>query len=306
MKALGVEMGEAIERQYVGVPLRESASWNISSLAVGQRFTYQIVNNALIDGDNDAAQLFVRYLSLYDADNWLRNELGRAPLSIPILSMPANRAGDSFQASLSLPGFADSDYKRGVDAASSRAGGSSVPLAVGRIASRYRILLEKDSGKAKSEFKSDSQMKALTSILGSLGYQWDLECTDPLANQYSIRLTKQGASFLVNAASSGEKELLTYLFAIYGLNVRDALIVIDEPELYLHPRWQSTLLSLFERLATDTGNQFLLATHSPVFISPASIQYVSRVYSENQKSNVVRLKSDALPQAKHLFSIVNS
>lgn len=54
------------------------------------------------------------------------------------------------------------------------------------------------------------------------------------------------------------------------------------------------------------GNQFILATHSPTFISPASIQYVSRVYSENQRSNIVRLAAVGLPNAKHLFNIVNS
>lgn len=121
-----------------------------------------------------------------------------------------------------------------------------------------------------------------------------------------MRLTKQGSSFLVSAASSGERELLTYLFAIFALNVRNAVIIVDEPELHLHPRWQTTLFALFEKLSKVTGNQFVLATHSPTFISPASIQYVSRVYSENQRSNLVRLSTAGLPNPKHLFNIVNS
>lgn len=62
---------------------------------------------------------------------------------------------------------------------------------------------------------------------------------------------------------------------------------------------------MFEKLSIETGNQFLLATHSPIFVSPASIQYVSRVFSTEQHSEVVRLKNETLPEAKHLFSIVN-
>ena len=121
-----------------------------------------------------------------------------------------------------------------------------------------------------------------------------------------MRLKKQGSSFFVDAASSGERELLTYLFAIFALNVRDALIIVDEPELHLHPKWQKTLLQLFIRLAQSTNNQFLLATHSPTFVSPESIQYVSRVFSHQQRSHILRLNTTMLPEAKHLLNIVNS
>jgi putative ATP-dependent endonuclease of the OLD family len=82
--------------------------------------------------------------------------------------------------------------------------------------------------------------------------------------------------------------------------------LIDEPELHLHPKWQLLLLSLFESLAEVTGNQFILATHSPVFVAPASIQYVSRVFNTSGQSAVVKLDDTALPDKNHLFSIVNS
>lgn len=306
MRASAQEVSDLTERKYVGFSVREAASWDVTQLQVGQRFTYRIVNNGLQTPADYAATIYQRYLALYEADSWLRDDLGRAKLSTPMVSLPVNRAGGGFQSSLSLAGYNEFDHKRGVDAATSRSGGSIVTLAIGRIARRYRLLLEKDTGKAREQFYADPEIKSLTLILESLGYGWNLECIDPFTNQYDVQLDKQGSKFLVGSASSGEKELLTYLFAIYALNVRDALIIVDEPELHLHPRWQSTLLGLFERLSTETGNQFLLATHSPVFVSPASIQYVSRVYSREQRSNIVRLNSEALPEAKHLFSIVNS
>lgn len=175
------------------------------------------------------------------------------------------------------------------------------------MAQRYRTLLEKADGQTKQKFKADPGTEQLTATLETLGYGWDFECTDIKTNRYEMILDKQGSRFRLSAASSGERELMTYLFAIYALNVKDALIVIDEPELHLHPRWQKILLELFERLAKDTGNQFLMATHSPAFASPATIKYVSRVYSEQQRSRIVALNgSEQLPGAKHLFNIVNS
>jgi ABC-type lipoprotein export system ATPase subunit len=306
MRDNAVEMADLSERRWAGAAIRAAETWDPTLLNAGDRVVYKITDNALEQPQDAPSALFHNYLSLYDVDNRLRNELRRAPLSMPMVSMPVNRSSSGFQASLILANHNDSDYKKSVDAANSRVAGSIVTLAIGRIASRFRILLENDNGTARDEFHADPQITSLTNILQELGYTWDLECTNPLTNQYDVRLTKQGSSFLVNAASSGEKELLTYLFAIYALNVRDALIVIDEPELHLHPRWQATLLSLFERLSIETNNQFLMATHSPVFVSPSSIPFVSRVYSSEQKSKIIRLESENLPNDKHLFSIVNS
>lgn len=306
MKASAHDVAARTEHKYVGLSIREAAGWDLSLLRPGQRFVYRIVNGGLRDSVDPAVQIYQRYLALFEVDAWLRGELGLSSLSTPMLSMPINRASNGVQSSVNLAGYNEFDYKRSVDAASSRLGASTMSLAVGRIAKKYRLLEIKDNGNAKRDFHNDPAIKSLSAVLSNLGYAWDLVCTDPMNNSYDIQLEKQGSKFLAGNASSGEKELLTYLFAIYALNVRDALIVIDEPELHLHPRWQKTLLGLFERLALETGNQFLLATHSAVFVSPSSIEYVSRVYSTEQRSAIVRLNNNSLPEPKHLFAIVNS
>jgi len=225
---------------------------------------------------------------------------------MPMIYLHVSRTAQGFPSRIDLAGYNDFEQKRQNDASISRAGGSNVPLAVGRLAQKFRLLLEKDAGGARTLFKDDPNLRELTKLLGELGYEWELKTINPLKNSFDIRLKKQGSSFRVGAASSGERELLTYLFAIFALNVRDALIVVDEPELHLHPQWQKTLLALFVRLAESTGNQFLLATHSPTFVSPESIEYVSRVFSRDQQSHILRLPTTNLPDAKHLLQIVNS
>ena len=292
--------------KYFNLKLTETKNWNLASISPGTRVTYRIVNEVLRPEPDDVHKWFLQYLNWFEVDSYLRQEFEISPLTNPLIYLPVNRSANGFQSTVALANYEDFEVKRQSDATSSRSGTQIVTLAIGRLAQKYRLLLEKDTGTAAREFREDPNLKQLSQLLKDLGYEWELETVNPLKNQYDIRLKKQGSSFLVSEASSGERELLTYLFAIFALNIRDALLIVDEPELHLHPKWQKTLLDLFMRLSSSTRNQFLLATHSPIFVSPESIQYVSRVYSRDQRSNIVRLKTSSLPGAKHLLSIVNS
>lgn len=306
MKRDGVNLLELAGKKYVNLTLQQSASWDLTLLAAGSRLVYRFDGSSVHSDGSVAADQFLHYLKLFEIDSRLREEYGLAQLATPLIYLPVNRSANGFQSTVELSGYNDYEVKRQSDATSSRSVTPIVGLAVGRLAQKWRLLLEKDKGVAAKEFAEDPNITELTKLLAELGYKWWLETVNPLKNKYDVRLSKQGSSFLVGAASSGERELLTYLFAIFALNVRDALIIVDEPELHLHPKWQSILLSLFVRLSATTGNQFLLATHSPIFVSPDSIQYVSRVFSANQKSQIQRLNSQLLPELRHLLNIVNS
>lgn len=295
-----------LNRKYYPDPWQGVTDWDVSQLSAGQLVTVVWRDGTVQQPDEKSAQDFLAYLHVFEADNALRAQAGKASLQLPMIYLPVNRAANGFNSSVGLSGYNDQDQKRAADATTSRTGSNIVTLAISRMAQRYRLLQEDSNVDAGNTFRSDANLKVLSEELSALGYTWDLVTVDPLNNTYDVRLTKQGSSFLVSEASSGERELLTYLFAIFALNVRNAVIIVDEPELHLHPRWQTALFALFEKLSKSTGNQFVLATHSPTFISPASIQYVSRVYSEDQRSNIVRLSAAGLPNAKHLFNIVNS
>ena len=306
MRADSTQLAGLASRKYVNLNLESATHWQPQLLRPGQRLVYRLENGAFSNDGTDPARHYLEYLQRFEIDSRLRDEYELATLSTPMLYLPVNRSAGPFQSSVRLADFNEFEQKRQNDASLSRTSSSIVALSVGRLAQKYRELLEKDRGTAQSDFRDDPRLKELTEALSSIGYEWSLECIDPIKNHYDIRLMKEGSSFLVGGASSGERELLTYLFAIFALNVRDALILVDEPELHLHPKWQKTLLDLFVRLAQKTGNQFLFATHSPTFVSPHSIEYVSRVFSENQRSRILRLDTAALPESRHLVSIVNS
>lgn len=66
-----------------------------------------------------------------------------------------------------------------------------------------------------------------------------------------------------DALSAGEKQMLSFI--AYNAFYRDAVFLIDEPELSLHVDWQRQLFSIL--MSQQTNNQFVIATHSPFIYS---------------------------------------
>ncbi|MDN7637133.1 AAA family ATPase [Burkholderia cepacia] len=295
-----------IAERYSGVSMPDINRWLEHVPAVGQAIKYSIVNGNVQPASNYSESVYLEYLANFDWLFRLLAEVNSEMLPMPMLLFSTLRTSGGFATDVSLVHFSEGDMKKQVDASHSKMGGAYTHLAVGRISQRYRVLLERVGADAMGAILDTPELKKLNAMLAKIGYAWRLECTNPHQNQYSIMISKDGREFSVADASSGEKELLTYLFTIYGLNVRDAIIFIDEPELHLHPRWQKILMDLFGLLARETGNKFLLATHSPTFVSPETISLVSRVVMEDGASKIIRLRDSTLPNSRHLFSIVNS
>ncbi len=63
--------------------------------------------------------------------------------------------------------------------------------------------------------------------------------------------------------SAGEKQMLSFL--CYNAFASRSCIFIDEPEISLHVNWQRLLFPIL--LKQSTGNQFIVATHSPFIYS---------------------------------------
>lgn len=84
-----------------------------------------------------------------------------------------------------------------------------------------------------------------------------------------LRLQKIGYGDLsLKRASSGEQCLLVLMFGVAGHITDGSLILIDEPEISLHPRWQEEFMMLLTTsFSAYSGCQFIVATHSPQIIS---------------------------------------
>jgi len=66
--------------------------------------------------------------------------------------------------------------------------------------------------------------------------------------------------------SSGQKGMVHLIFALHGYDIEHGLIIIDEPEIHLHPQLQNDYLKIMEKESKERDIQFIIATHSPIFI----------------------------------------
>lgn len=95
----------------------------------------------------------------------------------------------------------------------------------------------------------------------------EYEKVTDLQDEKTILFKKNNNFISIDQLSTGEKQIV--FRGIYLLknskNLENATIMIDEPELSMHPKWQQNILKYYKDLFTDSGiqkAQLFLASHS--------------------------------------------
>ena len=117
--------------------------------------------------------------------------------------------------------------------------------------------------KSRDEVWLEAINKAWARFHGAEGTRIEEQIVDPddeelLADLYVVKDDNRICS--VDQVSSGELELLSLAGWIILNGFDGGLLVIDEPELHLHPQWQSTFIPALHELSPKT--QLLVASHS--------------------------------------------
>ncbi len=103
-----------------------------------------------------------------------------------------------------------------------------------------------------------------------------------------------GVEFDIDELSTGEKTLLSKVLYLFFKDYKDKVILIDEPELSLHPSWQNKVLKIYENFALKNNCQVIIATHSPHIIGSAKNEYLRFLIKEDNKIVVKQLSDSPL------------
>src|SRR5665213_1384134 len=133
---------------------------------------------------------------------------------------------------------------------------------------RHREVLKQDAGDTPVD-----PLKPYDALLQLLfpEYKFTEPTKDIPDNLYVELPTRDTIPF--NDLSSGEKEVFFITTFFLGQNVQNAVILIDEPELHLHPELARLLIKTM--LSVKPHNQIWVATHNPEIIDEAGLDHTT-------------------------------
>lgn len=123
------------------------------------------------------------------------------------------------------------------------------------LAQKTQLCYVIDFDKASS--KADEELKAIYKLK-----QYDL------VNSTNVVFYKQGNQITSEEMSSGEFAMLAMILSVSSAAINaHSLVLLDEPELSLHPNWQMTLIDNLDVALKNQTCHLMIATHSHMLVS---------------------------------------
>lgn len=141
----------------------------------------------------------------------------------------------------------------------------------------------------KNKKVGDVQKKVfdeINEIFGILDIDVKIEDISQDGRNIPIFKNSAGDKFDINELSSGEKQLFLRTLAIRMLNPENSIILIDEPELSLHPKWQQRIVDVYRKIGKN--NQIIIATHSPHILGSVRKENIMLLDKDDEGKIVVR------------------
>lgn len=116
---------------------------------------------------------------------------------------------------------------------------------------------------------------------------------------------KNGQRVPFDSCSSGEKHILFAYIGILSRINNNTLVLVDEPEISLHPEWQIRYVSTLSKLFAEYKNCcFILASHSHYFVSELQGESSTIVVLKKELESRVP-KAEVIPYDTYSWSAEN-
>lgn len=160
------------------------------------------------------------------------------------------------------------------------------------------LQMEIDAFKQSKKISEYESFKLLVASFMKFMNNLDTIPTIEYSRRYEeLAYTENGVTFPISKLSAGYQSLLfmmidiAYRLAVLNpayenLGEAEGIILIDEIDLHLHPKWQWNVITALKRTLPNV--QFIIATHSPIVISSCKTENLIMI---DEEQNVKYLES---------------
>ncbi len=165
----------------------------------------------------------------------------------------------------------------------------------------YVVSREREIYISDPEVRSKESVNIFNAIFDELGLLTRLHNLDKNQFNRPIFIGANNNFTTIENLSDGEKQVYGRVVALMMLGLSNSIILIDEPEIALHPAWQQKIIKVYSRIGKN--NQFIIATHSPQII--ASVPYQHLIILKKENGKIVSHYPDQPPIGADVNSILD-
>ena len=229
----------------------------------------------VIAGKNGTGKTsLIEYLSEYSANSDTDN--------LKILKKSENNNSISENMKKAEPGIIETreEYKNSI---------KYMPVEVNKIGdieeyiADYYIDLAEEYDSFKKALKEVQSF--ISEAFEGLALDFNVSRVDYKEKKVFFKKNNSSIEFMVNDLSTGEKTLLSKVLSLFFEKIKNKIILIDEPELSLHPSWQNKILKIYENFAVNNNCQIIIATHSSHIIGRTKNKYL-RILRKTNEDNI--------------------
>lgn len=110
----------------------------------------------------------------------------------------------------------------------------------------------------------------------------------------NLLLKKNNRKIFLNQLSSGEFALFSRLMEIEASIEENSIVLIDEPETHLNPKWIFEYMNLLKKMFNDKNSSFIIASQSPFIVGVSKKENVYSLNVDKEKGNIKNVEKTTL------------
>lgn len=107
--------------------------------------------------------------------------------------------------------------------------------------------------------------------------------------EYAVYAESDDNNVNIDYLSEGQRQFIIILGMLGVCKSEDCLVLMDEPDVYMNPRWKYEIKEIIDKVLEPTVNtQAIIATHDPLVINGVSKEFI-RIFERNDETGATKV-----------------